>query len=158
MSRVEPSPKLAPAQKALPWAAKTTARIWISSSKLSKAAAISLINGISKKLFGGRRISTKATWPLFSMPISLIRVSPLLGSRATPCRLHGALDDQGVHHGDTIALGVHNYGIKIDFSNVVRVIECELREFNHEIRQCLGIGRRHATIRAKDNTGFQAVD
>src|SRR5262249_1542170 len=101
------------------------ARIWISSSKLSKAPAISLISGMSKKLFGGRRISTKATWPLFSMPISLI-VFPLLSCGSVPCPLHRALDDQGIYHGDTIALRMHDDRIEIDFSDAVRVIECEL--------------------------------
>jgi len=40
--------------------------------------------------------------------------------------LHSALDDQGVDHGDTITLAMHDDGIEIDFSDVIRVIECEL--------------------------------
>src|SRR5215475_4305983 len=76
-SSCEPSPKLAPAQKALPCAASTTTRMLPSSSKFSKAPAMSLINGISKKLFGGRLISTKATWPRFLISISLIYFSPI---------------------------------------------------------------------------------
>jgi len=50
----------------------------------------------------------------------------LLGCGAAFCPLHGALDDQGVHHSDTITLGVHDYGIEVDFSDGVRVIECKL--------------------------------
>jgi hypothetical protein len=51
---------------------------------------------------------------------------PLLGSGAALCPLHSTLDDQRVHYRDTIALGVHDYWIEIDFSDVVGVIECEL--------------------------------
>src|SRR5262249_57458853 len=45
-SSVEPSPKLAPAQNALPWAASTMPRLLPSSSKLSHTSAIPLINRI----------------------------------------------------------------------------------------------------------------
>jgi hypothetical protein len=52
---------LAPAQNALPCAASTSARQSASASSASKASAISLISAMSKKLFGGRLISTSAT-------------------------------------------------------------------------------------------------
>jgi hypothetical protein len=58
---------------------------------------------------------------------------PLLGCGAAFCPLHSAPDDQGVDYGDTIAFVMHDYGIEIDFSDVIRVIECELRKFDHEI-------------------------
>jgi|SRR5690242_8161563 hypothetical protein len=51
---------------------------------------------------------------------------PLLGCGTAFCPLHSALDDQGVDHGDTITLAMHDDGIEIDFSDVIRVIECEL--------------------------------
>src|SRR5580704_160551 len=69
--KVLPSPKLAPAQKALPCDARTTARQPSSSSSASSAPAISLMSEMSKKLFGGRRISTRATKSAVSTPISL---------------------------------------------------------------------------------------
>src|SRR5262249_46391006 len=53
------------------------------------------------------------------------RVCPSLGGVAAFCVLQSALNDQGVHHGDAFALAVHNHGIEIDFSDVVRMIECE---------------------------------
>src|SRR5262249_53620396 len=125
-SSVEPSAKLAPAQNALPWAASTMARILTSSSKLSNASAISLIKGISKKLCGGRRISTRAMCPLFSTPMSLMMCVSLSGCGAALCLLQGALEDQRVCYADPIALAVHDDGIEIDLSDVVRVIGCEL--------------------------------
>jgi hypothetical protein len=58
---------------------------------------------------------------------------PLLGCGTAFCPLRSALDDQGVDYGDTITLAMHDDGIEIDFSDVIRVIECELRKFDHEI-------------------------
>ena len=58
---VEPSPKFAPAQNALPCAASTTARHWSFLSRSCSASAIELISTTSKKLFGGRWISIVAT-------------------------------------------------------------------------------------------------
>jgi len=69
---------------------------------------------------------------LFDANIAHPRV-PLLGCGTALCALRSALDDQGVDHGDTLTLVMHDDGIEIDFSDVIRVIECELRKFDHEI-------------------------
>ena len=59
--KASPSPKLAPAQKALPSAHNTLARQSPSASNFSSTSAIWLIKAISKKLCGGRWISMVAT-------------------------------------------------------------------------------------------------
>ncbi len=62
--------KSAPAQNERPSAAKTIARQSGSASSRSKASPISATSALSKKLCGGRRISTVATWPSRLTPIS----------------------------------------------------------------------------------------
>src|SRR5664279_4010063 len=132
---VEPSPKLAPAQNALPCAASTTARQLMSWSSASSAPAISWISAISKKLFGGRRISIKATWPVTSTAISVngpMALSPghlLGGAAARGLRL---LDDQGVDDRDALALSVHDHRIEIDLGNFVGMVGGKMRQPHHQ--------------------------
>jgi hypothetical protein len=72
--------KSAPAQKALPSAASTTARHSGSRSKASNASPICAISALSKKLLGGRRISTVPTRSDRLTPISLYVVFALMAS------------------------------------------------------------------------------
>ena len=58
---------------------------------------------------------------LFNADIAHASV-PLRGGGAAFCPLRSALDNQGIDHSDTIALGVHDNGIEIDFGDVIRVI------------------------------------
>jgi hypothetical protein len=50
---------------------------------------------------------------------------PSLGGGAALSPLRRPFHDQGIHHGHTIALCVHDNRIEIDFSDVVCVIECD---------------------------------
>src|SRR5471032_2186203 len=77
----------------------------VSLSNASKASAIWLISALSKKLCGGRRISTTPTWPSVLMPMSL-KVALIVFSRVATiwlgggyCPAHGTTSMGGVDTG-----------------------------------------------------------
>src|ERR1700678_277728 len=153
------SPKFAPAQNAFPCAARTSARHSASASKVSNAVAISPISAASKKLFGGRLISTSATWPVFSTPMSLNAVM------RHSLRFHfpwdetiEALGDQRVHHRYAVAGLVHDHRVEINRRNLLGVVIDEVRQPPHQHGKRLNIGRCLAAIAAEHVGALEAAD
>ena len=105
------------------------ARMLPSWSKDSKALAMSLISGMSKKLLGGRRISTSATWPDFLNGNIAHRKLPLLllGRAAACSAFRVSFDDQGIDDRHAFVPAVHDHRIEIDLGDVFGMIESELR-------------------------------
>src|SRR5690348_3303488 len=109
--------KSAPAQNERPSAASTIARHCGSASSRSKASPISAISSLSKKLCGGRRISTVATKPSRLTPMSLILTSSKL-----------PFDDQCVDHGKALSSLVNNDRVEVDFLDQISVVRGKTRQ------------------------------
>src|SRR6185312_10245388 len=132
----------------------------MSSSSASSAEASSWISATSKKLCGGRRISTSATRPLFSTPISLNGpIANLLFGRVAALRLRrAALDDQRIDDSDAIALGMHDHRIEVDLGDGVGVVGGELRQRHHKRRERIDVRFRRTAEGAEQARALQASD
>src|SRR5665213_3526399 len=117
------------------------------------------MSAMSKKLFGGRRISMSATWPAFSTAISLngpIGFPFLFGGGARCWRL--SLDDQRIDYGEAFARVVNDDRVKIDLGYAVDVVMRKMREIDHERGECRDIRRRLPAPRAEHCRCFQPCE
>src|SRR5271157_6280867 len=123
--------KSAPAQNERPSAANTIALHCESASSRSKASPISAISSLSKKLCGGRRISTVATKPSRLTPISLIRISSKF-----------PFDDQRVDHREALSLRVDDDRIEVDFLDQIGMSGGKTRQGLDQFGQGVAVGER----------------
>jgi len=125
----------APAQNDRPSAASTIARHPGSPSSRSNASPISAISSLSKKLCGGRRISTVATKAVLADP----DVAHSGSTSGFP------FDEQGIDHGEALSLRVDDDRVEVDFLDQIRVVGGEAGECRHQLGQGRSVSGRHAS-------------